>query len=199
MFKDMDYVTRGEWYLELAGTGALCTRTSGMTRFASVQPLSAQALVPLLCTRSARQTWELLSALVADGIITVKRAFYKCGLCQQVVGQAPSQFLSVGAWPGSMSSSHLKTVYDQRLLQLWDSHWLHNPQSSMSGFLKGIAHAAREAHGTVRSTQLPGPLKGLIALLLGSLQSRLHLAVANMHSAIAAMASAWHHCLQIFF
>jgi hypothetical protein len=51
-----------------------------------------------------------------------------------------------------MSSSHLKTVYDHKLLQLWDSLWLHNPQSSLTGFLKAIAHAAREGHGTVRFT-----------------------------------------------
>lgn len=125
--------------------------------------LSSTCFAPDTC--SAGQTCALLSAFAADGIIPVKRAFYKCGLCQQVVGQAPSQFLLVGAWPGSMSSSHLKTVYDQKLLQLWDSHWLHNPQSSLSGFLKGIAHAAREAHGTVRFTQLSAPCLRCFAVL----------------------------------
>lgn len=86
---------------------------------------------------------------LADGIIPVKRAVYQCGLCQQNVPQLPEQYLMVGAWPGSMSSSHLQTVFDERLLQMWDSHWLHNPQSSMSGFLRGITHAATEMYGMV--------------------------------------------------
>lgn len=84
----------------------------------------------------------------ADGIIPVKRAVYKCNRCQQHVGQAPLDYLGVGAWPSSLNSSHMKTIVDQKLLQMWDSHWLHNPQASLSGFLKGVAHAACQMHNT---------------------------------------------------
>jgi hypothetical protein len=58
------------------------------------------------------------------------------------------QYLLVGAWPGTLSSSHLQTVFEESLLQMWDSHWLHNPQSSLMGFLNGVSHAARQHHGT---------------------------------------------------
>lgn len=86
--------------------------------------------------------------LVADGIIPVKRAVYKCNICRQHVAQAPMDYLAVGAWPSSLNSSHMKTIVDQKLLQMWDSHWLHNPQASLSGFLKGVAHAAGQLHTT---------------------------------------------------
>jgi hypothetical protein len=76
-------------------------------------------------------------------VILMKRAAYACA-CGAVVWQAPIDFLRVGAWPASLDASHLHTVVDAALLQLYDSQRLFNPGLSMAGFLRGIADAAHK-------------------------------------------------------
>jgi hypothetical protein len=73
----------------------------------------------------------------------MKRAAYAC-TCGAVVWQAPIDFLRVDAWPASLNASHLHTVVDAALLQLYDSQRLFSPGLSMAGFLKGIADAAHK-------------------------------------------------------
>ena len=85
-----------------------------------------------------------------DGIVTFKRAAFLCK-CGTLVWQAPADFIRVGAWPASLSDSRLKTVIDIKLLQLWDSMYLHNPQTSLTGFLSAITHAAGELRPTTVS------------------------------------------------
>jgi hypothetical protein len=36
----------------------------------------------------------------------------------------------------------MKTIVEVDLLQQWDSHRLSNPAATLSGFLKGVEHAA---------------------------------------------------------
>ena len=92
--------------------------------------------------------------MFADGVVEGLRAAFNCDTCGKLVWQGPCDFLQVGAWPTSLDAIHLKTVVDQKLLQLWDSIKLHNPQASLGGFLRSITHAARHMHPTL---VCPGP------------------------------------------
>jgi hypothetical protein len=80
-------------------------------------------------------------ALNAGGVVDVLRASFKCQLCDTVAWQLPLDFLQIGAWPASLTD-RVKTIVDCELLQQWDSHRLCNATATLSGFLKGVQHAA---------------------------------------------------------
>jgi hypothetical protein len=58
-----------------------------------------------------------------------------------VTWQQPLDFLQIGAWPATLTG-RFKTIVEVELLQQWDSHRLSNPAATLSGFLKGVEHAA---------------------------------------------------------
>jgi hypothetical protein len=83
----------------------------------------------------------LLLYLNSGGVVDVLRASFKCQLCDTVAWQLPLDFLQIGAWPASLTD-RVKTIVDCELLQQWDSHRLCNATATLSGFLKGVQHAA---------------------------------------------------------
>jgi hypothetical protein len=87
----------------------------------------------------------------AGGVHKLKRAAYKCELCSELAWQAPADFVKVDAWPATLSTAHLRTVVDFKLLQLYGSLKRVVPTISMSGFLRSVTEfAAMRGAGQVR-------------------------------------------------
>ncbi|WIA37247.1 hypothetical protein OEZ86_014193 [Tetradesmus obliquus] len=134
------YVTAGHWQdLPRADTAA------GYFPF---KPTSCTGCRQSGCFEAEPCALQPLDYITRDGIVEAKRAGFKCTSCSTVVWQQPEDFLRVRAWPASLSASHVRTVVDVALLQLWDSMRLCNPTISLSGFLKGIVDAAAVLHPT---------------------------------------------------
>ncbi|WIA35963.1 hypothetical protein OEZ86_004340 [Tetradesmus obliquus] len=96
------------------------------------------------CFDPVPQQVQNLNYITTEGVVLAKRAAFKCTAqdCSQLVWQAPQDFIRARAWPASMSSSHLQTVVDVKVLQMWDLQKLRNPSISLMGFLAGIADGA---------------------------------------------------------